>query len=209
MNAQASNTQIQSIKEWLGNGSINIFGRPFAGKDTVCRKLAEVLAAEIIGGGDIMRNTPEFAATQAKVDDGSLAPSDEFLQMITPVFSREDLQGKSLVLSSVGRWDGEQQGVLAAAEKSGHTIKCVVYVDITVNELHKRWEASRQLADRGVRKDDDESALDKRISEFNNKTVPVLDFYKQKGLLVEVNGMNSREEVLQEILDKLVSRTSS
>ena len=44
-------TDIEIITQWLGTGAINIFGLPFAGKDTHGHRLAELFGASIMGGG--------------------------------------------------------------------------------------------------------------------------------------------------------------
>jgi adenylate kinase len=196
--------KIKVTKDWLAGGSINIFGRPYAGKDTQCRKLAKLLNASLIGGGDILRSNKSFAATQAKVEDGSLAPSDEFLQVVTPYFSEHALKDQPLVLSSLGRWHGEEESILEAAASSGHPVKAVIYIDIDDNEVKKRWQAAQQLGDRGIRADDAEVALDKRLDEFQNKTIPVIEFYKAKGLLIEIDGNNSPDNVTKRILEELL-----
>ncbi|MEI7682787.1 MAG: nucleoside monophosphate kinase [Candidatus Saccharibacteria bacterium] len=194
---------MEDIKLWLKNGSINFFGKPFAGKDTCADSLAKLLGASVIGGGDILRNNSAHASTQAKVEDGSLAPSDEYLSIVLPYFAQSEFANKPLVLSSVGRWHGEEPGVLKATDKSGHPLKVVIFIDIDESETRQRWQAAQKLADRGQRKDDAKHVLDKRLEEFANKTMPVLDFYRQKGILIEVNGRQSRQAVLQEVINKL------
>ena len=47
--------KIETIKEWLGTGSINIFGLPMSGKDTQGIKLAEALGAKFLSSGLIIR----------------------------------------------------------------------------------------------------------------------------------------------------------
>ena len=47
--------KISKIKEWLGRGSINIFGLPMSGKDTQGVKLAETLGAKFLSSGMIIR----------------------------------------------------------------------------------------------------------------------------------------------------------
>ncbi len=196
---------MQYLKDWLGTGSINLFGKPFAGKDTCAHSLAKLLGASVIGGGDLMRNNKEHAALQSQVEDGSLAPTKEFLNIVLPHFEQDMFQGKPLILSSVGRWHGEETGVMAAAQKSGHPLKAVIYIDVSKDEVQRRWEVSRQLEDRGERKDDAEHVLERRLQEFEDKTLPVLDFYRQKGLLIEVDGIKSREDVLHDIYTKLTA----
>ena len=50
---------IERIKSWLGSGSINIFGMPFSGKDTVGTRLADVLDGKFLSSGAILREAQE------------------------------------------------------------------------------------------------------------------------------------------------------
>ena len=194
---------VKSVSSWLGTGSINIFGLPFAGKDTQSRKLAELLKAALIGGGDILRSNQAFANTLAKVEDGSLAPRNEYLKVVTPYLSKSSLANKPFILNSLGRWYGEEKGILEAAEKSGHPTKAVIYIIISEDEFRRRWQSARQKGDRGSRADDAETALAKRLGEFQNKTLPVIEFYRSKGLLVEVDGQKDVRSVTTDILTGL------
>ncbi len=196
---------MEDLKLWLQTGAINIFGRPFGGKDTVGRELAEIFSGAVIGGGDILRSDKSLTDIHSHINVGKLAPTEEFRRIIVPYLSQPELKDKPLILSSVGRWHGEEPIIIDAAQQSCHPLKAVIYIEISEAELHKRWELSQKLEDRGGRKDDAEHILDKRIEEFDEKTKPVIEFYRQKGLLIEVHSQNDREKVLQEILQKLVA----
>lgn len=192
------------IRKWLGAGSINLFGRPFSGKDTQCSIMAGWLDAPVIGGGDILRNRTDIPERVRKiVHAGKLAPRDDYLKIVTPYLSQEDFHGRPLVLSSLGRWHGEEQGILQAAKNAGHPLMAVVYLSLSEDAVRERWQIAQRLAHRGARADDAEHVLDVRLGEFQNKTLPVIDFYRQQGLLVEVNGNQSIEDVQSEILQKL------
>jgi adenylate kinase len=191
------------IKSWLGSGSINIFGLPFAGKDTHGRILSELLDAPLLGGGDILRNS-ELPPDIKKINDaGLLPPSDFYLQIVTPYLSKTEFANRPLILSSVGRWIGEEKGILEATKTADHPIKAVVYLHLSEDLVHQRWRKSLEIGDRGDRNDDDEHKLDTRISEFNEKTLPVIEEYRKLGLLIEVNSEADKSEVLQSILARL------
>lgn len=193
---------VTNITKWLGTGSINIFGRPFSGKDTQAKKLAVMLGGEVIGGGEILRSTAADSIKEV-TGTGLLAPQDEYLKIVLPYFSQEKYRGKSLILSSVGRWHGEEEGVIEALKSSGHELKAVIALDIDESEVRKRWEAARSSGDRGRRTDDAHGALGVRLSEFWNKTLPVLETYRSMGLLIEINGANPPADVTNEIIEKL------
>jgi adenylate kinase len=199
-------SEIEKIKKWLGSGSINIFGLPFAGKDTHGRELSKLLEAPLIGGGEIIRSTLAPKHMKDHIATGQLSPTDEYLALVLPYLSQNKFADKPLILSSVGRWFGEHIPVRTAAADSGHPIKAVIFLDIDSSELHKRWEASLKLMDRGSRHDDAEHVLDTRIHEFQTKTLPVIDFYRQQDLLIEIDGKPEKSLVSQTIISKLYEK---
>jgi adenylate kinase len=196
---------ILQIKQWLGSGSINLFGSPFAGKDTQGRKLSELLDCPLLGGGDILRKSVIPERVKEIMQSGALIPTEDYLEIVLPYLSQKDFAGKPLVLSSVGRWHGEEDGVLQATTASEHPLRAVVYLKLAEEATWRRWQAAHSHSDRGMRADDTEEAFGLRLEEFRNKTLPVIDFYRQKGLLVEVDGNLEPEAVTREILDRLSS----
>lgn len=191
------------IKEWLGTGSIDIFGLPMSGKDTVGLRFAELIGAKFLSSGLIIR-AAEKENNKNYTGNGQLAPTDVFFDLILPYFEREDLKDFPLVLSSVGRWSGEENEIMSVAKNSGHEIKAVVLLQISEQDIMNRWEAANFLKDRGEREDDkDKATLENRMREFREKTIPVVKHYKELDLLVEVRADQYREEVLTEFINKL------
>ncbi|MBR2600907.1 nucleoside monophosphate kinase [Candidatus Saccharibacteria bacterium] len=200
--------KIEAIKKWLGTGSINIFGLPMSGKDTVGIKLAEMLGARFLSSGIIIR-AMEQEQNQHYTDSGQLIPNDVFYKWVLPYFSRSDLADVPLVLSSVGRWSGEENYVMNAADDGGHPIKAVVLLNISEADVTERWNIVREQGVREsgeiTKREDDKrrEVFDTRIKEFNEKTVPVLKHYQELGLLVPVQADMTREEVLNLVVEKL------
>lgn len=199
-----STAEINKIKLWLGTGSINIFGLPFAGKDTHGHQLAELFDASIMGGGDILRNSVIPSHIKKVMDAGTLIPTEDYIRIVLPYLSREEFSGRPLILSSVGRWHGEEPGVIEAAKAAKHPLKAVLFLSLSESTAHDRFLKSRDDETRGDRADDAEHILATRFAEFDNKTLPVIDFYREKGLLVEVDGNPPVEEVNQTILRGLL-----
>ena len=197
--------KVAKIREWLGTGSINVFGLPFSGKDTVGLRLAELLGAKFLSSGLILRAAEAEDKELAKeLAQGNLAPTDTFRRIIMPYFSRNDLADFPLVLSSVGRWTGEEYDIMDAAAKANHTIKAVILLNISEEEAKNRWEAARISGDRGERSDDREkSILDNRIKEFIEKTMPVIETYRKRGLLIPVRATGDRDVVFNGVIDEL------
>jgi len=198
--------KVKTIKDWLGTGSINIFGLPMSGKDTQGIKLAETLGAKFLSSGMIIR-AMEQETQQRLSDKGALIPTNVFYEWVLPYFERSDLFEYPLVLSSIGRWYGEETQVMSVAAGAGHEMKAVVILNISEADVEKRFEAAKSLGDRGEREDDkDIEVFRTRLKEFREKTLPVLQHYRTLGLLVDVNGDQTREEVFNEIIDKLYKK---
>ena len=196
--------KLAMIKSWLGTGSLNIFGLPMSGKDTVGERLAKDLGAKFLSSGIIIRAF-EAEQNQNMTGSGQLIPTNTFYDIILPYFSREEMKNDSLILSSVGRWAGEEDKIMEAAKNGGHEIKAVVLLDLTEADVKNRFEAAKELNDRGGRADDASIEIfETRIREFNEKTLPVLNHYDELKLLIRVPADGSRDEVYSSVVDKLV-----
>lgn len=195
--------QLQKIKSWLGTGSINIFGPPMSGKDTVGVKLAELLGAKFLGSGIIIR-AMEQATNQNVTGEGKLMPSNLFYEWVLPYFERPELAEYSLVLSSIGRWAGEEDQVLSVAKSANHPVKAAVMLQLSEADAVGRWEAAKLLNDRGLRADDaDPDTFQTRLNEYREKTLPVLKHYQELGLLVPAKANAPREQVLANVVQAL------
>ncbi len=200
---------IAIVKKWLGTGSINFFGLPFVGKDTQVERIAQMLGAHTISGGAVLRSYKDQDALQNILATGELIPSEMYKNIVVPYLSRDEFSDKPLLLSSVGRMDGEQETILRAAEESRHPIVAAVLLTMPYELVWRRFEESQKSDDRGDRRDDNRSVLQTRIDEFSKKTLPVLDFYRQKRLLIEVDGTKSRDEVTFDIMSALARKASN
>ena len=203
---QLMEDKISTIKTWLGTGSINIFGLPMSGKDTQGLKLAEMLDAKFLSSGIIIR-AKEAETHQGYSEHGALIPTNVFYEWVLPYFERSDLFEYPLVLSSIGRWYGEETAVMTAAASAGHDIKAVILLNISEADVESRFEVAKTLNDRGDRKDDHDLATFRtRLEEFRTKTLPVLQHYRELDLLINVNGDQSRDAVFNEIIEKLYAK---
>jgi adenylate kinase len=187
-------TVLRELQAWLGSGSINIFGMPFAGKDTLAHNLSALLDAPVISGGDILRAHSDQATIKKLMATGELFPTDYYLNIVLPFISQPKFSGKPLILSSLGRWSGEEPTIIQACEQADHPIKAVLHLSVSKEAVWNRFEASQNLQDRSHRHDDAAHILEIRLQEYEQKTKPVLEFYRQKGLLVEIDGHQKIED---------------
>jgi adenylate kinase len=199
--------KIAAIKKWLGTGSINIFGLPMSGKDTQGIRLAEAIGGKFLSSGLIIR-AMEMQTKKSYSDKGALIPTNIFYEWVLPYFERRDLFSYPLILSSIGRWYGEENSVMSAAASAGHDIKAVLLLNLSESDAESRFETAKTLNDRGDRADDKDIEIFRtRLEEFRTKTMPVLQHYQELGLLISINGDQPRDAVFNEIVEKLYAKT--
>lgn len=191
---------VDYIRDLLGNGAINVFGRPFAGKDTQCKALANLLGGSVISSGDILRHDHGNTEIQRIMAEGGIIPSDLFESVVVPFLSREEFAHKPMILSEVGRVEGEQYVIMRATQQSGHPQKAVVVLEISDEEVYRRFDASIEEGDRGERADDRREVLKHRLDSYQAMVRPVIEFYREKGLLLEVDGSLERPIVTDSII---------
>lgn len=175
-----------------------------SGKDYQATELAKIFNGIIIGGGEILRSQHN-QSVDSFIDQGHMLPSDNYLALITPYFKNLSPINQPLILSSVGRWHGEEAAVIEALNANNHPLKAAVYLEIDDNEAFVRLGALSINDDRHSRADDTKEILTERLIEFNEKTSAVIDYYRQSGLLVNINGQQSRQAVLESIINQLAS----
>ena len=200
--------QTDIVASWLGVGSINMFGRPFSGKDTQGRKLADLLKGELVAGGDILRSHDDPKKIDEVIASGGIIPSDFYLKLVVPYLSQQNFENKPLILSAVGRSHGEEPIIMKATTEADHPMKAVISLQISEDEVWRRFELAPLAKDRGDRTDDNREALKTRLKKFQTRTVPVIEYYREKGLLIEVDGTLPREQVTQEIFESLIRQFS-
>jgi adenylate kinase len=205
---EITKAQLEQIQTKLGTGSIDLFGRPFAGKDSQGAILVELFGGNLIGGGDILRNSVIPARVKAIMEEGKIVPSEDFVAIVLPYLSQKHLADQPLILSSAGRWHGEEESVMNALAEAGHPLRYVIYIRLSEDDVRKRWHTQENRADRGDRYDDSEELLETRFAEFAEKTLPVIEFYRERDMLIEVDGNQLREEVTKDILTQLLEKFS-
>ena len=206
-------SKLAMIRDWLGSGSINIMGLPMAGKDTVGVQLAIDIGGKFLSSGAILRAYEAKHAHENLTRDGLLTPQSEFRRIVIPYLSAPELDGYPLVLSAVGRWDGEEVDVINALEDK-HPLKAVILLNISEGDVRERWETAQMTGDRAegdAGRTDDSSVkkLERRFEEFRDKTLPVLTFYKSLDILATINADQPKDAVYNELINKLADMAAA
>lgn len=174
---------------------IILIGIQGSGKSTQGNLLSEKLSIPYLSTGHIFREiakekTPFGRYVKETLNAGVLIPDDKTLEIVDDYLSREEYKQGYIL-------DGFPRTVKQAEEFKEH-IDSVIYLNVSDREA--LWRLSYREDER---EDETLLALRKRIELFHELTEPVLDFYREKGLLTEIDGEKEIEEINQEILDKI------
>lgn len=190
---------------------IIMIGPPGSGKGTQAKKIAEKYNYEHISTGDLLRNlykSPEISLKEKKILDevlkeGELAP-DDLIYRLTFAQIIKDLKIKNGVVLDGAIRNLKQAGDFQKFFQENKLSVLVLHVSLTDKEIFARL-AKRKLLEN--RQDDDQKVVEERVKTQGTKALaPILNFYKDEGLLVEVDGSPSIPEVTKSIDKILASR---
>lgn|SRR3989344_3292983 len=177
-----------------------MMGRPGAGKGTQGKLLARKLGAEIYSSGNRLREIAKGhgfvnAKVKENIDKGELLPA---------WFSSHLFVGELLGLSPDDAivFEGSCR-TLPEARSFDETSSWLerqyvaVFLEISDAEVEKRLLLRKGTEGRA---DDASDSVERRISEYEEKTVPAVEFFRSRGTLLEIDGQRSVEEVHQAVL---------
>jgi adenylate kinase len=180
--------------------NIALFGPPGAGKGTQSEFLTKKYNLFYISTGDLLRKemagkTKLGLEAQSIIASGGLVPDEIIVQIIEKTIT--DNPGSNGFL-----FDGFPRTYIQAYILEGLMIKLHTSLNCLISLSVPEEESVKRLMNRGLtsgRSDDNESVIRNRLREYNDKTLPVLQFYKDKGIYIEVDGTTSIDDVHKQI----------
>ena len=187
--------------------NIILFGPPGAGKGTQAEKLVNERSMVQLSTGDMLRaeiSNKSDLGIQAKeiMDTGGLVSDDIMIKMIELRFGSDEAK-KGVILDGFPRTVKQAEALDIMLTQNKVVIDHVIEISVDENALFKRIERRANESD-NVRDDDNAEVLRQRLKVYHDNTAPVLPFYRKKGILSQVDGMMSIEEVaknINEVLD--------
>lgn len=210
---------------------IVLLGPPGAGKGTQAQLVAEKLGLIHISSGDLFRehlhkNTALGQQARAYIDRGELVPDDLTISMVRERLSLEGCQTGAL-LDGFPRTPAQAEALAEVLDNLDGSVSSVPYIsvpsEVLIARLSGRWtckatghiyhELHNPPTKAGVcdydgsvlyqREDDKEETVKRRIQVYLNQTEPLIEYYRDKGLLVEVEGNQPINEVTESLLKAL------
>ena len=213
-----------------------LLGPPGAGKGTQSQLLSERLGVSHLATGDIFRaaiqeGTPLGQKAKPFIERGELVPDELTVQTVREQFAKPENQ-RGAVLDGFPRTVEQAQRLDQLLQEMGKQVDAVIYLtvpeDELVRRLTRRWTCQRcgvtfdlqknppQTAGRCdvcqgqlyQRPDDTPEVVRHRLQVYLRRTAPVVEYYRAKGLLIEIDGNRPIEAVTASILEALQAKSS-
>jgi len=210
---------------------IILLGAPGAGKGTQAGLISQKLNLAHIATGDLFRQAIEKGTelgrtAKSYMEKGQLVPDEVTVRMVLDRITADDCKN-GIVLDGFPRNLQQARALDQALEMQKNGIDAVIYIKVSEEELLKRlggrWICRRcqtpyheiysppkvaGICDKCggelyQRPDDNINTIKKRLEVYFNETAPLIDYYKQKGKLIEVDGEGSMEEINERIVSVL------
>lgn len=206
-----------------------LIGLPGAGKGTQAAILSRQKSLAHVSSGDLFRDnikrqTELGKQVEAILKSGALVPDDVTIAMVRERLSRPDCAAGA-VLDGFPRTPAQAEALSKMLGELGGKVNLVPYIKVgepaLVERLTGRWTCKGpgqhvyhlkfnppkvagvcdvDGAELFQRPDDQEETVKKRIAEYLKNTAPLIEHYRQAGLLVEIDGDQAIEQVTEQLL---------
>ncbi len=210
---------------------IVLLGAPGAGKGTQAKKISEKFGIPHISTGDILRNESRLGTELGKkaqvfMHDGRLVPDELIIEIIKNKISGEG-PGRGFLMDGFPRTLNQAEKFDRMLTSLDLKLDRVINIVISDDELVGRLTSRRvcnscnnicKLEDLDEdslgtcpvcggklhkRIDDDIKIVEERLDVYQKQTRPLIEYYRKKGLLSDVDGLGSEDEIMERILSIL------
>ena len=208
-----------------------LMGPPGAGKGTQASRLASCLGLPAISTGDMLREevrrgSPLGRDAKAYMDRGELIPDALIIAVIETRLQRGDCQ-RGFILDGFPRTVAQAEALDRALRRFDRSLHRVGSLNVPPDEVLRRLTGRRTCRDCNTpyhvvldppikddvcdicggtllqRADDHEAVIIKRLEVYARDTAPLLEYYRERGLLAEVDGRGKHDDVLAALLARL------
>lgn len=214
-----------------GAARVVLLGPPGAGKGTQAKLLQEEFGAVQISTGDILRKavadqTPLGKEAAAYINSGALVPDSVIVNLVAERLKEKDCD-KGFLFDGFPRTIPQAQSLDEILKEMRLDLNCVLLVQVPQNVLIERLAGRRTCRKCGAmfhvafspprreglcdrcggelyqRDDDKEQTIANRLQVYEKQTAPLVDYYRQRGLLRAIDGVGEIDQIRARVIEAL------
>lgn len=183
--------------------NVILLGPPGAGKGTQAKRIEDDHSIVQLSTGEMLRAAVASGSElgqQAKaiMDAGQLMPDDLMVQMISERVDEPDCQN-GFILDGFPRTVPQAEALDRMLADKGLKLDAVIELKVADEVLVQRIETRIAESGEGARSDDNVETLRRRLEVYHQQTAPILPYYRDRGILKTVDGMDSIDGVTGQI----------
>lgn len=177
-----------------------LLGPPGAGKGTQGHRLSERYNIPEISTGGILRAAVQQGTAlgqEAKryMDSGALVPDEVIIGIVCERLCQADTKA-GFLLDGFPRTVTQAEALSQLSEAQSRSIEHVISIEVPEQELLQRLAGRREIEGRH---DDAAEAVRHRLEVYRRDTAPLIEYYRQRGLLRSIPGVGTVDEIFQRI----------
>ncbi len=183
---------------------ILLMGPPGAGKGTQAARLIERYGIPQISTGDMFRSavkesTPLGLEAKKYMDAGQLVPDSVTIGIVRERLQKDDCK-KGFILDGFPRTTAQAVSLDAILKEMDIVLDGVLNLSVPNDELARRISERAKLENR---EDDKPETVQKRLAVYEESTRPLIDYYRNNGQYVEIDGLQDVDQVFQDLVNAL------
>lgn len=194
--------------------SLNLFiiGPSGCGKSTQAKLIAQKYQLAHLSAGQLLRDEIESASKmgleiKAIIDSGNLAPDDVIHALL--VQKLQTIDNQNFILDGFPRRLDQGIYIEKYLANKGHPIDSIIHLDLTVEDIRaRRAKAGASFQNEDTRSDNTPDAILARQKFYDDNNQPIMDYFKSKQKLINVDGNRPIEPIFDDIVSKLDALTS-
>jgi adenylate kinase len=183
--------------------NVLVLGPQGSGKGTQAKLVSNEHDIPHVSTGDMFRALDDATPLGREVNEimerGDLVPDEITIRMIRERLAADDA-ADGFILDGFPRNLAQATVADDAWERRGIGLEGVVYLEVPADELRRRLLARAEIEDRS---DDTPDVIEHRLEVFAHDTFPLVEHYRDRGLLITVPGDQTPDAVTADVLDRL------